>query len=69
MVKFNLHMVMAEKGPGRPFKISEIAEKARLQPKTVSGIYNNKAKRIDLETIDALCTALDCQPGALFVKE
>ena len=69
MVKFSLHMVMAEKGPGRPYRISEIAEKAKLQSKTVSGIYNNKAKRIDLDTINALCEALDCQPGDLFVRE
>jgi len=69
MVKFNLHMIMAEKGPGRPYKITEIAQAASLQPKTVSGIYNNKAKRIDIDTIDALCGALDCQPGDLFIRE
>ena len=69
MVKFNLHLLMAEKGPGRPYRISELADKAKLQPNTVSGIYNNKAKRIDLETIDALCEALDCQPGDLFIRE
>lgn len=69
MVKFNLHLVMASKGPGRPYRITELAVKAKLQPKTVSGIYNNKAKRIDLDTIDALCRVLECEPGELFVRE
>ena len=57
---------MTEKGPGRPYKISEIARLKGLQPNTVSGIYNNKARRIDLETLDTLCHALNCQPGYLF---
>lgn len=66
MVKFRLHVLMAEKGPDRPYKISEIARLTGLQPNTVSGIYNNRARRIDLDTIDALCGALGCRPGDLF---
>ncbi len=66
MVRFRLHILMAEKGPGRPYKISEIARRTGLQPNTVSGIYNNRARRIDLDTVDTLCEALDCSPGDLF---
>jgi putative transcriptional regulator len=66
VVKFKLHILMAEKGPGRPYKISEIARLTGLQPNTVSGIYNNRARRIDLDTIDTLCAVLNCQPGDLF---
>ena len=65
MVRFRLHILMAEKGPGRPFRISELARLTGLQANTVSGIYNNKAKRIDLDTIDTLCSALGCAPGDL----
>jgi putative transcriptional regulator len=56
---------MAEKGPGRPYRISEIARLTGLQANTVSGIYNNKARRIDLDTIDTLCRVLECAPGDL----
>ena len=66
MVKFRLHILMAERGPDRPFKISEIAKMSGLQANTVSGIYNNKARRIDTATIDTLCEVLKCQPGDLF---
>ena len=65
MVRFRLHILMAEKGPGRPFRISELARLTGLQANTVSGIYNNKAKRIDLDTIDTLCNVLGCAPGDL----
>ena len=66
MVKFRLHILMAERGPDRPFKISEIAKMSGLQANTVSGIYNNKARRIDTATLDTLCEVLKCQPGDLF---
>ena len=69
MVRFRLHVVMAEKGPGRPYRISEIARLTGLQANTVSGIYNNKARRIDLDTIDTLCNVLDCAPGELFERK
>ena len=65
-MRFKLHKIMADKGPGRPYKIVEVARLASLQANTVSGIYNNKARRIDLNTIDALCGALRCKPGDLF---
>lgn len=66
MVRFRLHILMAEKGPGRPYRISEIARISGLQANTVSGIYNNKARRIDTATIDTLCEVLECEPGDLF---
>lgn len=69
MVRFRLHVLMAEKGPGRPYRISEIARLTGLQANTVSGIYNNKARRIDLDTIDTLCQVLDCDPGDLLERK
>ena len=67
MLKFQLHILMAEKGPDRPYRISEIAGLTGLQANTVSAIFNNRAKRIDLATIETLCQALDCTPGDLFL--
>ena len=66
MLKFQIHVLMAQKGPDRPYRISEIARLTGLQANTVSAIYNNRAKRIDLATIESLCQALDCAPGELF---
>jgi putative transcriptional regulator len=62
MIKFRLHKVAADRDI---LKIGEMAERARLSPQTVSGIWNNNALRIDLATLNALCEALHCTPGDL----
>ena len=62
MIKFRLHKVAADRDV---LKIGAMAERARLSPQTVSGIWNNHALRIDLATLNALCTALHCTPGDL----
>lgn len=33
---------------------------------TVAGLYNDKAKRVDFETVDKLCEFLDVSVGELF---
>lgn len=66
MLKFRLHILMAEKGPGRPYQIREVADATDLQANTISGIYNNKYKRIALNTIDKLCKFLNCTPAEFF---
>jgi putative transcriptional regulator len=62
MVKFRLHRVAANQDIT---KIGAVAERAGLNVKTVSALWNNKALRIDLSTLDALCEALKCTPGDL----
>ena len=69
MMRFRLHVLMAEKGPGRPYRISELSRLTGLQANTVSGIYNNKARRIDLDTVATLCEVLGCEPGDLFEQD
>ena len=57
MIKSNLAVVMAERGP---YTMKQVAEGTGLRPNTVSDIYHNKIKRIDLETLDKLCNFLKC---------
>ena len=49
----------------------ELAEMSGVRPATIHMIYHEKAKRIDLDVLDRICTALDIQPGELLerVKE
>ena len=35
---------------------------------TLSAMQNGTSQRINLEDIDAICDALECQPGDLLVK-
>ena len=47
-------------------KIGELANLAGVHYTTISPLWNNTAKRIDLETLDKVCTALKCPPSELF---
>jgi putative transcriptional regulator len=62
MIKFRVHKVAADRDI---IKIKDLAEKAGLAPMTVSGLWNNSTLRVDLTTLNALCVALQCQPGDL----
>ena len=35
---------------------------------TIAAIAKGTIRRIDLESLDAICDALECQPGDLLVK-
>ena len=43
----------------------ELAEKIGITPSNLSILKTGKAKAIRIATLDALCRALDCQPGDL----
>ncbi|MGC7847434.1 helix-turn-helix domain-containing protein [Desulforudis sp. 1088] len=61
MVTWTLHLLMGE----RRLKIADVARASGLGWETVSKIYKGEAKQVGLETLDALCRALDCTPGEL----
>lgn len=47
----------------RKMKSKELAEKIGITEQNLSILKTGKAKAIRIETIDAICKALDCQPG------
>ncbi len=57
----NLDVMMAKRKIGA----GELAEKIELSPANLSILKNQKAKAIRFSTLEALCKALDCQPGDL----
>ena len=63
----NLDVVMAK----RKISAGELAEKVGITPANLSILKNNKAKAIRFSTLEALCQALNCQPGDLisFVED
>lgn len=40
--------------------IQDVHERTKLSRTTVSNLYNDKATRIDYETIEKLCSLFDC---------
>ena len=47
----------------RKMGLTELAGKVDITLANLSILKNNKAKAVRLSTLDAICKALDCQPG------
>ena len=55
----NLDVMMAK----RKMSSSELAEKIGITNANLSILKTGKGKAIRFSTLDAICKALDCQPG------
>lgn len=58
-IMINLDVMMAKRKMG----LTELAGKVDITLANLSILKNNKAKAVRLSTLDAICKALDCQPG------
>lgn len=58
-IKINLDVEMAKQKKG----LTELAGEVDITLANLSILKNNKAKAIRLSTLDAICKALNCQPG------
>lgn len=47
----------------------ELAEKIGITPQNLSILKTGKAKAVRFTTLDAICKALDCQPGDILRYE
>lgn len=47
----------------RKMSVTELSEKVGITMANLSILKNAKAKAIRLSTLEAICKALDCQPG------
>ena len=55
----NIDVMMAR----RKMSAGELAERVGITPANLSILKNNKAKAVRFSTLEAICKALDCQPG------
>ena len=55
----NLDVMMAK----RKMSLYELAAKVDLTLANLSVLKNNHAKAVRFSTLEAICKALDCQPG------
>lgn len=55
----NLDVMMAK----RKMSLNELAAKVDLTLANLSVLKNNHAKAVRFSTLEAICKALDCQPG------
>ena len=55
----NLDVMMAK----RKMSLNELSEKVDLTLSNLSILKTGKAKAVRFTTLDAICNALECQPG------
>lgn len=49
----------------RRMSVGEFADAIGITPANVAVLKNGRAKAVRFSTLEALCTALECQPGDL----
>ena len=57
-----LDRVMAD----RKVSLNELSERVGITIANLSNLKNEKVRAVKLSTMEAICRALDCQPGDLF---
>ncbi|MFB9274723.1 helix-turn-helix domain-containing protein [Cohnella cellulosilytica] len=70
MLEWVLRRVMLERGVWSGAQLLRLLQdKAgyRLSAPSVSALINEQPKQVKCETLDALCTALECSPGDLWI--
>ena len=63
MIISNLAVLLAE----RKLKVADLVRSTGINKSTLYKLYNDESVRIDFETIDKICIALDVEVGDLLV--
>ncbi|MGG4156888.1 MULTISPECIES: helix-turn-helix domain-containing protein [Bacteria] len=64
MIKINISEWLGKKKMTQ----KELATITGIRPATISAFYHETVKRIEIDQMDALCEAFDCEPGDLFTR-
>jgi putative transcriptional regulator len=58
-IHINIDVMLAK----RKMSVTELTEKVGITMANISILKNGKARAIRFSTLEAICKALDCQPG------
>ena len=64
-VRFRLSEVLEQHDMSQ----TELSRRSGVSLVTVNAMKQNRTTRVDLETIDKICAALDVEPGELLERE
>ena len=65
MIRIDLDVMLAR----RKMSLTDLSQRVGITLANLSILKNGKAKAVRLETLDAICRALGCQPGDILVYE
>ena len=64
-IRISIDRMLVERG----MSVGEFADAVGITPANVAVLKNGRAKAVRFTTLDAMCRALDCQPGDLLRYE
>lgn len=65
MIRIDLDVMLAR----RKMSLTELSQRVGITMANLSILKTGKAKAVRFQTLDAICRALDCQPGDILVFE
>ena len=65
MIRIDLDVMLAR----RKISLTELSQRVGITLANLSILKTGKAKAVRFQTLDAICRALDCQPGDILVYE
>ena len=65
MIRIDLDVMLAR----RKMSLTELSQRVGITMANLSILKTGKARAICFATLDAICHALDCQPGDILVYE
>ncbi len=65
MIRIDLDVMLAR----RKMSMTELSNRVGITMANLSILKNGKAKAVRLSTLDAICKALNCQPGDILIYE
>ncbi len=64
-IRVDLNVMLAR----RKMSMTELSNRVGVTMANLSILKNGKAKAVRFSTLEAICRALDCQPGDLLIYE
>ena len=64
-IRIDLDVMLAR----RKMSMTELSSRVGITMANLSVLKNGKAKAIRFSTLEAICRALDCQPGDILIYE
>lgn len=65
MIRVDLDVMLAR----RKMSLTELSQRVGVTMANLSILKNGRAKAVRFETLEAICRALNCQPGDILVYE
>jgi len=65
LIRIDLDVMLAR----RKMSMTELSQRVGITMANLSILKNGKAKAVRFSTLDAICKALNCQPGDILIYE